>query len=91
MGRTISLLVVGLAAWLALPAMAADTPLTDKNTKVTNTIGSQGADTANNGNGNAKFDSATGIWEVNGGGEGLWNDAEGITLVDTDGCDSHVR
>jgi hypothetical protein len=75
-------LAIGVAACLALPAMAA-TPLTADNTKLTNTIGSQGADTANNGQGNASFNAGTGVWEVNGGGEGLWTAAEGITLVTT--------
>jgi hypothetical protein len=82
MRNTKLFLAIAVAACLTLPALAA-TPLTADNTKVTNTIGGQGADTANNGVGNASFDKGTGIWEVNGGGEGLWTAAEGITLVTT--------
>src|SRR5207253_1202753 len=47
------------------------------------TIGAQGEGQKNNGNGNAKFDSAKGIWEVNGGGDGLWDNADGMTFVST--------
>jgi hypothetical protein len=75
-------LAVGLAVLLVRPSLAA-TALTGDNTKVTNTIGGQGVDTANNGRGNASFDASSGVWEVNGGGEGLWTSAEGITLVTT--------
>jgi hypothetical protein len=73
-------LAIGLAACLTLPVMA-QTPLTPENTKVTNTIGTQGVDTAFNGKGNASFTG--GVWEVNGGGEGLWTANEGVTLVTT--------
>jgi hypothetical protein len=82
MRSTRLLLAIGVAACLTLSALA-QTALKTENSKVTDTIGSQGADTAGNGKGNATFDSATGVWEVNGGGEGLWNSAEGITLVTT--------
>jgi hypothetical protein len=82
MRSTRLLLAIGVATSLTLSALA-QTALKTDNAKVTNTIGGQGADTAFNGKGNATFDSATGVWEVNGGGEGLWTSAEGITLVTT--------
>src|SRR5712691_12891779 len=83
MRRTIRWLAIGAAAGLTLPAMA-QTVLTDKNTKTTNVIGAGGAGTGNNGNGNAKFDSAKGVWEVNGGGDDIWSTADGMTFVSTD-------
>src|SRR5206468_5290428 len=76
MGKVRYVWVVGLAACVALPALAASLSVDDKNSKVTNTIGAQGEGQKNNGNGNAKFDSAKGIWEVNGGGDGLWDNAD---------------
>ena len=83
MGKVRYVWVVGLAACVALPALAASLSVDDKNSKVTNTIGAQGEGQKNNGNGNAKFDSAKGIWEVNGGGDGLWDNADGMTFVST--------
>jgi hypothetical protein len=75
------LLTVSLVALVALPAMAQTTPLTDANSKVTNTIGASGEGENNNGKGNASF--TAGVWEVNGGGDDLWSTACGMTFVHT--------
>src|SRR5262249_18668127 len=84
MGKGRFIWTVGLAACAALPALAASLPVDDKNGKITNVLGESGAGSDNNGNGNAKFDGATGTWEVNGGGQGIWNTADGMTFVSTD-------